>query len=177
MFKEFIEAAEQRIKSPLVGSMALSFAVYHWRPLLHLFFSDETIEVRIEAFAANFGNLSAVLGPVIIGILIALASPWIKFFSALIAEAPSRRLKLLQDLSAHRVLTIKNELEVERQRARQVLEDNIVEKAITDQKISEIEDDSIRKEAEKEIESVRMGDSKVPNKIHMISENLTVSQT
>lgn len=99
-FKDVFEAAQQRIRSPFIGSVILVFIVTNWRVLFYLFFADVSVEARIEHYDTNMHLWRNILSPIILGVCLAIVMPDIKTLGAKIARRPSRELHDLQKSEA-----------------------------------------------------------------------------
>lgn len=95
--KDAFEAFDQRIRSPIVGSIGIAFVVMNWKPIWFLFFSEVTVEEKFHFFEAN--RLYAL--PILIGLVFGLAMPWIRLGGAWAATVPSRKLRRMQFDQAH----------------------------------------------------------------------------
>lgn len=78
VLKDIFEAANNRIRSPFVGSIIIVFLAVNWRPVFNLLFGETEVLVRI----AHFDNVttwqSLYVWPIVGGVVFALASPWLK---------------------------------------------------------------------------------------------------
>ncbi|KPN63718.1 hypothetical protein SAMN04488527_12715 [Aliiroseovarius crassostreae] len=119
VLKDLMDAANNRIRSPFLGSILFVFLVVNWRPLFNLLFGDSPVLVRL----AHFDNVttweSLYLWPVVGGVVFALASPWLRYAGAWVAKKPVAHLKQLQDEAAHQhqIADIRRATELEERRA------------------------------------------------------------
>lgn len=101
VLKDIFEAANNRIRSPFVGSIIIVFLAVNWRPVFNLLFGEAEVLVRI----AHFDNVttwqSLYVWPIVGGVVFALASPWLKLAGAWAARVPAARLKEIQNGAAH----------------------------------------------------------------------------
>ena len=91
------EAWSERLRTPFIGSILLSFIAINWQPIWYLFLTDHSAEQKFLYFDDN----TMYLLPVVIGFIIALALPWIQLFGVWIAQFP-RRLKVRTETFASR---------------------------------------------------------------------------
>lgn len=98
--KDSTEAWLQRIRSPIIGSVGLAFVALNWKALWYLVFADRPVAVKFHFIEMNTTWLSLYLWPILIGLAIAIASPWIKLGGSYIATNPTRRLRRLQSSEA-----------------------------------------------------------------------------
>lgn len=114
-FKEGAETWLQRVRSPLIGSVALSFLAINWQPIFFVIFADVPVLERFSYFDCETSIVTLVLLPVLVGLLIGLATPFVNYFGSRIAKNPVEKLRLLQAESADSVLKRKAELGAERE--------------------------------------------------------------
>ncbi|WP_281992645.1 hypothetical protein [Sulfitobacter geojensis] len=94
--KELADAAEARIRSPFIGSIALVFFTLNWKAVAILLFASGSIELRVLTFDEMTTLQSLIFYPVLLGVMIALILPWSKLLGAWIAKKPAGILRRLQ---------------------------------------------------------------------------------
>jgi hypothetical protein len=95
-FKQLIDAAGDRIRSPFLGSIAAVFVGCNWRALFYLIFANKPVRSRILYFDANTDLYSLLIYPVSFGLITALLMPWIAVVGAWIAQSPKAKLHSVQ---------------------------------------------------------------------------------
>lgn len=107
--KEFAEAFTSRIRSPVFGSIFLALAVWNWRALALLLFSEHLVEKRIETFqnGLSFGDF---IFPVIVGIVYALLSPWVTLAASIGISKPVNISRQQSDIWAAKRVQKKTDL-------------------------------------------------------------------
>lgn len=158
VLKDLMEAANNRIRSPFIGSIIFVFLAVNWRPLFNLLFGDTEVLVRI----AHFDNVttwqSLYLWPVVGGVVFALASPWLKHVGALWAQFPNAKLKSLQDEAVHRhkLADLKREQEIviERTQLENAQADMLIEAAKKEAEAEEIGGEELREEVKQDREQI-----------------------
>ncbi len=103
VLKEAYDAYSERIRSPFVGSILFSFVAFNWKPLWFLVFEEASARRKFEFFEGATSVCSLYVWPIVIGIAVALALPWIKFAGAWLASMPTRKLKSHQAEEASRL--------------------------------------------------------------------------
>jgi hypothetical protein len=93
LFKQMLEAAGERIRSPFFGSILLVFFGINWREMFYLLFADKPVRARILYFDANTDVLSLLVYPAVLGIIAALLMPWVAVVGAWFAQQPKAKLK------------------------------------------------------------------------------------
>ena len=80
MIKDILESlkdsSRERIKSPLLGSIVVSWMVLNWEIIFVLFKSNQEIEAIIQSFK-TYPKLRLYVYPVILGAVISVATPWV----------------------------------------------------------------------------------------------------
>ncbi len=152
--KEVFEAAEERIKSPILGSIVIAFILMNWKAVYFVVFSGDIALMKFNYFDANTTAKSLLL-PIPIGFAAALVVPWVSFIGSFLVELPNRKMKLLQDESTHKILQEKNKLATVRENKKTIYENSLIAEAKRDQEIQSIEDNKIRGELEAKVAESR----------------------
>jgi hypothetical protein len=149
--KDAVDAFSERLRSPFLGYITLSVLFFNWQPFWYVAFAEKPVRARFLYFDANSTVYTLYFLPVILGTVIAVVLPWVKLCGALIAAAPTRRLKKLQSAEAmqHRITMtglkakeeeaiaeLENATELRRIRAAERL---ARAKAVSDEAVEEIE--------------------------------------
>lgn len=175
--REIFDAMNSRIRSPIFGSIAVMFIIFNWKPLFYLAFAHKPAEEKFQFFDANVTLISGLVAPIALGVLFAIASPWIALFSAWLAEAPTTRRKLRQTKSTDKILTEKLRLDQTRNQLLASEERALIDAAKRDEEVKEIEDPEIRDELKREIEQLRIASSNAEaNLSNFISNNATTER-
>jgi hypothetical protein len=112
--KDLSEAWSQRLRSPIIGSIALSFFAINWQPIWYLLFADRPVRQKFLFFEANTTPYTLILCPILVGVALAMASPWLRMVGAWWAQFPYFRMKRLQYKTAHDLKVIQMTFEAER---------------------------------------------------------------
>lgn len=99
--KDIADAWSQRIRSPIIGSIGLSFAFLNWKPLWYLIFAERPVRQKFLYFDQNTDWLSLLVLPIAVGLAVAFLMPWVKFFGAYTAKMPLSLLRQIQHDSTH----------------------------------------------------------------------------
>ncbi|UWP94783.1 hypothetical protein K3X48_11260 [Aliiroseovarius crassostreae] len=95
VLKDLMDAANNRIRSPFLGSILFVFLVVNWRPLFNLLFGETEVLVRLAHFDNATTWVTLYLVPIVGGIFFAILSPWLNLVGAWVAKRP---LALHRDL-------------------------------------------------------------------------------
>ena len=87
--KDTTDSLLQRARSPIAGSVVFAFFVINWRPVWYLFFADEPAAIKLRFFDLNSSWKTLYFWPIIVGVLIAIAAPWIKLIGVWLALRPT----------------------------------------------------------------------------------------
>ncbi len=111
-FKDLSEAWSQRLRSPFIGSIALSFFAVNWQPVWYLLFADRPVRQKFLYFDANTSLVSLAVIPIVVGVALALATPWLRTLGTWWAQGPNGKMKEIQHNAAHKlkILEISTEL-------------------------------------------------------------------
>jgi hypothetical protein len=99
-FKQIVDAWGDRLRSPVLGSVLIFFVATNWQSLFYLFFADEPVRARLLYFDANTDGWSLYGLPVIGGVVLAIAVPWISLAGAFLAKFPRAFLHEVQSSEA-----------------------------------------------------------------------------
>lgn len=80
---------------------------------LLLLFADQNLSDRISAFDESVDTANLVYGPVSIGLVLAIALPWIRLAGAIIVERPTTLLRQKQQLNAQKERISRIDLDTE----------------------------------------------------------------
>lgn len=106
--KEYFDTISTRVKSPILGSVLLALVAANWKSIFYLFFAETPAAIRLGFVANSFGFYGSILLPVLGGVALALALPWINLGSARLVRWPLNLLRRLQaeeaiDLRIHKL--------------------------------------------------------------------------
>lgn len=153
--KEILEAFGTRIRSPFFGYFALSFFSLNWKAIFILTMSDKIINVRIVEFEKLTSVYSLLWYPIALAILISIVYPWIQYFFLFLASKPTNLKNILQSKSEHILLIEKKKFEQERLRLLSIQEEAVIDQVKRDKIVEEIEDEDIKDNVKKKLESLR----------------------
>lgn len=140
--KEMLDALAQRIRSPIIGSVAVVFAVVNWQPIWYLLFADRPVRQKFLYFNNNTDICSLYVWPILIGIFFAITAPWLKYAGAWFASKPVFMLRNLQNAEAHKLQMAEFQREVARERGKAeisaLVSDRVVETAKKQQEVRDL---------------------------------------
>jgi len=96
LFKDVFDTAQQRIRSPFLGSIIFAFVAFNWRVLFYLFFADVSVADRIAYFDDPTTPGPFYWSPLIWGVILALIMPFLKPAGAFVARHPNKWLHNIQ---------------------------------------------------------------------------------
>lgn len=136
----------ERISSPLVGAIALSWIGFNWKALFYFLFSETKIEAKIAYFEQNYADpYNNLLFPFVVGSCIAIFYPVIAVIPFYISEyAQSYQRSLKKRLSQTELLTVQQSLALRAElaqkdtRLREVIQENQKVSTELEEKIKEL---------------------------------------
>lgn len=154
--KEVIEAVNSRIKSPYFGYSVFAFLTWNWKALFLFVTSKADPQLRIAAFEQQTSYFSLLIGPLIIGALVAAATYWIKLGFELIARKPLEKLDNLALEALHAKTIRQIELEQARSKLFAAKEMELIERATRDAKVEQISDEATKENLSIQLEKLRL---------------------
>ena len=152
---DILDAISARIKAPYFGYALLAFAGLNWRGLFLLAVTEGTPQERLAAFDAQTGLWSLVFFPLLVGAVVTLASPWIRFAFGFASKRPFEHIDNLHLDSEHRKTIRKTQLERSRADLFASKEEELISRAKRDEEVLEIEDDQLKERLKQEIDALR----------------------
>lgn len=73
--KSVVATSTERLNNPLLGPFIISIIVYNWRPLAILFFSNKTIDCKINIIDEKYCGLAGLFWPIIVAFIYYVAVP------------------------------------------------------------------------------------------------------
>ena len=132
-FAQSLQAFQERMRTPWIGSILIAFFLWNWQPLLFLFASDTALPARFAYFDAYTDWRSLFVGPIATGFFFAAAKPWISLLMDKLGAQAIHRSRLHADrLAADRR---SKKLEQQQNLAK---EEGQIENELTDQVIERI---------------------------------------
>ncbi|AVW93213.1 hypothetical protein [Celeribacter baekdonensis] len=95
--KSIFDAWDERIRSPILGSILFIYLACNWRALFFLFFADDTAAERLAYFDSHTSLWSTLIFPLVGGLVLAWLAPWVKFGGAWVAKKANLALAKLQE--------------------------------------------------------------------------------
>ncbi|EHV9838532.1 hypothetical protein M2G36_20605 [Vibrio vulnificus] len=136
MFQELSKSVKanlyERVSSPLIGSVAISWVAFNWKAIFYMLLSDAKIEDKIEYFSANYSDIDAnIIYPVVVGGTISIVYPlaafvpfWIWERVQHIQKQLKQTLSMNQLLSVEQSMQLRNELVQKDKKIREIIAEN-----------------------------------------------------
>jgi hypothetical protein len=157
-FKQIVDAWGDRLRSPVLGSVLIFFVATNWQSLFYLFFADKPVRARLLYFDANTDGWSLYVMPVIGGVILAIAVPWISLAGAFLAKFPRAILHEVQSSEALKRRIVEYGLKADEEEAKASLEE-VRERRKIDAAKRLNEAEELSSELREEIEEERENDS------------------
>lgn len=152
---DIFEAFLSRIRSPVFGYAFTGFLIVNWKPIFYVFFSNDSVLERFAFFDLNTTWLTIFIYPLSIGIALALLNPWVTFLFLWANQKAIYRRSTIEAKAESKVISLRKDLEDERNALYASRERKILERANIDQAVSEITDPKAKAEAEKQLSEIR----------------------
>ncbi|TKR53438.1 hypothetical protein D7I39_20810 [Allopusillimonas ginsengisoli] len=174
---DLLDAISARIKAPYFGYALLAFIGFNWRGLFLLAVTTGAPQSRLEAFDAQTSVWSLLLLPLLVGALVTLASPWIRFIFGFISKRPFECMDNLHLDFEHRKTIRKTQLEQSRADLFASKESELIERAKRDEEVLEIEDEQLKEKLKQEIEVLRRERNKMSHDVEDKANSMRLSVT
>jgi hypothetical protein len=73
--KEYVDGLLTRIRSPIIASISISFALFNWKAIYFLLFAEVSALERLAYVEKNTSSITAIAAPIIVGLFVALVIP------------------------------------------------------------------------------------------------------
>jgi hypothetical protein len=153
--KEILEAFRTRISSPLFGYLIIAFFAINWKAIFYLLAGEVPTLERIEYFESNTTINTLLTFPLIFAVLGTSIYPWINYLFLYICKKPTELRNRIQVQSEHSLLLEKQNLEQVRTSSLADREKELIERAIRDKELENIEESDEKKKIKSEIERLR----------------------
>lgn len=114
MVKDIIESVESRISAPYFGYLFCSFLAINWEALFYLIFAKKTVSERITVFNEQTSFLTTIICPIVLGAILTVASPYLKYWFAKVVDSPVRKkrtLDIMADEAAKRTRKLQEKVD------------------------------------------------------------------
>lgn len=153
--KDLLDEIDTRIKSPFFGYFLFAALAINWAPIFYLLVHDGHVDARIEYFKENTDFINLFLFPFLLAALYSVAYPWLQFAFMRASTKPTELRNALQATSEHKLITVQQDLEVARNKALKIEEEELIDRAKRDEELNEIEDEELRSKLQSEIDALR----------------------
>lgn len=163
--KETLQAYNDRIKSPFIGSMALVFIATNWKAIFYLLFAEQPVIVRFAFVDSTTSSTTLLWWPVIGGVLLTLLLPWLRLLGAYAVRKPLTLLSNLQfsEIQKRKVHELNQEAAlIEAQTNRDAVAERAqIQKAKTLQEAEEIGGEELKQELQTSRTSADLANEKL----------------
>ncbi len=153
--EEIVNAISNRIKTPYFGYSILAFFALNWRGLFLLVLTEGTPQHKLAAFDQVTNIQSLIIFPLLIGSIIALSAPWLRYLFELLSTKPFALVDELKLSSLHTITIKQKELEQSRADLFALKENELIERAERDEKVKQFANSDEKKKLENELEKLR----------------------
>ncbi|MBZ2189400.1 hypothetical protein K8B33_09855 [Alcanivorax sp. JB21] len=152
---EVVDALRSRIKSPYFGYAVFTFFAFNWREIYIFVMSDLEPAARIAEFDEATSAWTLAVIPLVVGVVVAAATPWIRWLFASISRRPLELSEVMQLQAENKKAILKLQLEAARKDEFALKEEELIERASRDEEVSKFKNEGAKKNLEMEIEKLR----------------------
>lgn len=152
---EFLDALSLRLKTPYLGYAILAFIAFNWRELFIFLFSTSTPQERVDLFDKTTSYYSLLLYPLLVGVVVAISTPWIRLIFSYLVRKPLELAVDMQLEEEHRKTIRQVELEQRRSSLFAIKEDELIGRAKRDDEVATIEDEAAKEKLISQLEGLR----------------------
>ena len=149
-FAQSLQAFQERMRTPWIGSILIAFLLWNWQPLLFLVASDTALRTRFTYFESHTGWCSLFVGPVIAGFLFAAAKPWISLVMDWLGAQAIHQSRLHADRLAEDRSSKRLDFRAELLQKKAEIENEIVDHAI--ERKTKIEEAQLNKDEKEQVQ-------------------------
>lgn len=149
--KELIDAFAQRVRSPVIGYIILMALLVNWKAFFFVVFSGDTALNKFAYFDANTDWLTLLVQPIGLGIVAAIATPWINLMGQWLVKNPVMKFKK-NNIEANHELAL---LRAKNKNAENNIVDELIRAREQDQRVENIESANERENLRREIATIR----------------------
>ena len=153
--KEIMDAIDSRLKNPFFGYFIIALFTINWSQIFYLLVDDSSVTTRINYFQNATDIISLFILPFIAASAYSLLYPWLNYGFMWLCTKPNELKNELQANSEHKLIIKQQELEDARTKLLSSTENELIERAKRDAKLSEIKNKEVREKLESEIDSLR----------------------
>lgn len=136
MIKDVSDAVSERIKAPLYGYVILAFVAINWKGFFFLIMTTGAPVVRWVAFENHTSSWSLYFWPVILGLVLTLAAPWLRYVFDWTSSMPLKKSRHMAFEEKSGDLEKELELKELREKGRKLKERELFDKAKMDSEIN-----------------------------------------
>lgn len=107
LIAEVLTFFKERLRSPIITSIAFVFVMLNWAPLFNLLWGDTAVLDRLEYFGNRTNFFSRSVFPIVFGLMLAAIWPYIVFIGSKIVSGAVHQRKTFQLEEVHRVELIR----------------------------------------------------------------------
>ena len=129
-FAQSLQALQERMRTPWIGSILIAFLLWNWQPLLFLLASDTALLTRFTYFKIHTGWCSLFFGPIATGLVFAALKPWISLGMDWLGAEAIHRSRLHADRLAAERQSKKLEQQKNLAKQERQIENEVIDQAI-----------------------------------------------
>jgi len=129
-FAQSLQAFQERMRTPWIGSILIAFLLWNWQPLLFLLASDTALLTRFTYFKIHTDWRSLLAYPIASGLVFAALKPWISLGMDWLGAEAIHRSRLHADRLAAERQSKKLEQQKNLAKQERQIENEVIDQAI-----------------------------------------------
>jgi hypothetical protein len=129
-FAQSLQAFQERMRTPWIGSILIAFLLWNWQPLLFLVASDTALLTRFTYFKIHTDWRSLLACPIATGFFFAAAKPWISLGMDWLGAWAIHRSRLRADRIAEDRRSKRLDLQAKSLKEEDEIENEVIDQAI-----------------------------------------------
>ncbi|MBL1436932.1 MAG: hypothetical protein COB08_012155 [Rhodobacteraceae bacterium] len=168
--KEILESLNNRVKTPVFGSVFTAFVVWNWKSFYFVLFTDIPVVFRF-IYAERQINLGSYLIPLFIGVAFVLLAPYVAYVATVLTRWPIKKRREVVDGMALERLQIKNVMKAE------LLKSAKIEQATRDADLAPDISEKLDKDISEQVDKVISGLGSEAESVKVRKMSLTLSKS
>lgn len=171
--KDIVDSIKTRVNAPYFGYMFCTFVILNWKAIFFLAYAKTNVPERISYFETHTTIWTCFLGPLLIGVTLALVSPWLRLWFSKVIDKPTIDRNILNVKSEYELVKERNRLAKEKEYEEERLKYNeLLEQVELANSRAEKAEIKTNKEAGEKIElmstvrSLEMKNAEIAKKLH-----------
>lgn len=138
--KDGITSFLERVKSPILFSIIMTFLATNWKPIWFIIWGDGSAIERLDFYEAHTDAQSLYVVPICLGFLIGISGPWLRWIGSYTAKFPTMRYRSIENDQAAELRLNAISWEIDEQVKRKFLQESVEQAELAAAKADEARD-------------------------------------